>query len=26
VNGHALAEMIQSTPLFSPIDGVDESV
>jgi len=26
VNGHALAEMIQSTPLFSPIEGVDESV
>jgi hypothetical protein len=26
VNGHAIAEMIQSTPLFSPIEGVDESV
>ena len=26
VNGHSIAEMIQSTPLFSPIDGVDESV
>jgi hypothetical protein len=26
LNGHALAEMIQSTPLFSPIEGVDESV
>jgi hypothetical protein len=26
VNGHSIAEMIQSTPLFSPIEGVDESV
>jgi hypothetical protein len=26
VNGHSIAEMIQSQPLFSPIDGVDESV
>jgi hypothetical protein len=26
VNGHSIAEMIQSMPLFSPIDGVDESV
>jgi hypothetical protein len=26
VNGHSIAEMIQSTPLFSPIEGVDESI
>ena len=26
VNGHSIAEMIQGQPLFSPIDGVDESV
>lgn len=26
VNGHSIAEMIQSQPLFSPIEGVDESV
>ena len=26
LNGHSIAEMIESTPLFSPIEGVDESV
>jgi hypothetical protein len=26
VNGHSIAEMIQSKPLFSPIEGVDEAV
>ena len=26
INGHSLAEMIQSEPLFSPIEGLDESL
>jgi hypothetical protein len=26
INGHSLAEMIQSEPLFSPIEGLDESM
>jgi len=26
VNGHSIAEMIQSKPMFSPIEGVDETV
>jgi hypothetical protein len=26
VNGHSIAEMIQSKPMFSPVEGVDESL